>query len=422
MRRSKYPESNRRLEAARCASNDASSTTTSTRLADVLLLLVSTESCTALDVCRLCAVCSELHLASRAEDIWQQLLFSAFPNCAALPRSVLEVRGHQWMYMQRMCSMPPQPDELPPPKPPTISPADLQLLVDVYASDKHISSLTVQGDEFTELLQDSSVTIGLPVMRPVCEFRPVPNFDDEAGEDSDLSNGSGLINDAWMDDEDSAFDNIKWRIVAHLIFVGEGARHGKVVCVHDIRDGRLDNPIDRLGRDWFVRQAPEAIDKGSLDLLQGHAWTVSEYVGDAAIRIDDHELLRRVPYLESLSLLVEINLVLPRAPRWYAYEAINQMIPTLEEANAGFIFSTTRQDRLRHACIPLWQRLSEEERTKACMSAQKAAREDGQNQLMLHSVGVTFFFNARSGNGSTYNKDLTNGVTLLHLLDACHWD
>ena len=56
------------------------------------------------------------------------------------------------------------------------------------------------------------------------------------------------------------------------------------------------------------------------------------------------------------------------------------------------------------------------------MSAQKAVDEDGQNQHMLHSVGVTFFFNARGGNGSAYDAELTNGVTLLHLLDACHWD
>jgi hypothetical protein len=411
--------SSRNLGASRAANNDASSPIISTKLADVLVLLVDTQSCTAIEVCSICAVCSALRVAAHAEDIWQKILFSAFPNCAALPRSVIEKRGHRWMYMQRLCKMPPLPAVRPQPPPPTISPSDLQLLVDVYVNDEHVTSLTVQDDQLALLLHASSVTVDLPVKRRVCDF--IPNFRAfQTDEANFMDEASGLINSAWMDTDDNELWQLVWRVVAHLVFVGEGARHGKVVCVHDVRDGLLDNPISRLGRDWFVRQMPGTIDKDRLDLCQWHQFTI-DGEGNRAIRIDDRELLGLVPDLESLELMVELNLALPRAPRWYAYEAINEVTPTLEEANAGYRrhSMTSPEERLANACKPLWRTLSDQERAQACLSAQEAVHEQGH---ILQGLGLTFFFNQRGGNGSAYDNDRANGVTLLHLIEACHWD
>ena len=158
-------------------------------LADVLVQLVDTRCLRALEICKLSTVCVALRLATQNDALWQQLLFCAFPNCAKLPRAVLEKRGHRWIYMQRSRSKPPQQPP-PPPPPPKISPSDLQLLIDVYLSDEHIASVAVQGEELAELLQDSSVTVELPKWCRVGNF--APNFCASEADDaeSDAENES----------------------------------------------------------------------------------------------------------------------------------------------------------------------------------------------------------------------------------------
>ena len=388
--------------------------TNAKRVADVMVPLVDTRSCGALEVCRLCAVCSTLHVAGNNEDLWQQLLFCAFPNCSKLrDYGVFEMRGHRWMYVQRSRRMPQALSLPPPPPPPKISPSDLLLLIDVYHGEQEHASLAVEGEELAELLRTSGVKFELPEARPVGKFVPCFAEPHDDLHHVDYDQRSGMLTDAWINESPDVdllvFES--WRLVAHFVYVGEGERHGKVVCVHDVRNGELDAPIGRKGDDWFCHQ-DTPVEKKKLDLDQGHAWTVGMGTSPA-IYIDDPELLRRMPDLESFGILLEPHLVLPRPPRWYAYEAINALPTQCTSMEAG-----GRKQWL----ISTWMELSEDERERACTAAQKAVNEDGQNQIWLKWLGITFWYNGINGQSSRYSDHNTNGVTLLHLVEALQWN
>ena len=159
-----------------------------TRLEDVLLTLASAAHCTGSMLLAIGRTCRTLRDAALREDVWQQILFAAFPSTAALPAAAFDLpagRGYRWWFKQRVKQMPDADARPLPALPePRLRASDLVLFVELdFEGTKHVS-YAARGEQLEQFLLSGRIripkaAIQAPLVRKV---RVDCNFDaDSAG-------------------------------------------------------------------------------------------------------------------------------------------------------------------------------------------------------------------------------------------------
>lgn len=129
----------------------------------VVRLMVTTGHLGAMQLGRLCRVCSTWRAAALDDEAWAHLCHSRWANTVHVPRSVLQLKGHRWLYAQRLktWSQPP----LPPLAPPSIGAEQLILLVDISLAGVPKLSTGLTGATLEPFLSTGS--IDLPLTEPI---------------------------------------------------------------------------------------------------------------------------------------------------------------------------------------------------------------------------------------------------------------
>jgi hypothetical protein len=131
--------------------------------AAVVRLMVATGHLGALQLCRMCRVSSIWRVVALDDEAWAVLCHTRWPNTASVPLALLQLKGHRWLYAQRVRTSPPA--VLPPLAPPTLSADQLILLVDISLAGVPKLSTALTGADLQPFCAGDYIE--LPLAKPV---------------------------------------------------------------------------------------------------------------------------------------------------------------------------------------------------------------------------------------------------------------